>query len=151
MNAFNNKVIRIITSRILWLWFHSKLLYWCGIDKYRIYNVTRWSHILTLLAFGIMLGLVLVDALWALCRHVLTHCFLEKKWIVNINQFSKHIDDHFIGNALGYMSCKIWLMINLSKLVHAMAWCLRMAPSHCLNQCWPRYLTPIVTSSQWVN
>ena len=38
-----------------------------------------------------------------------------------------------------------------SSLVQVMAWC-RQAPSHYLNQCWPRYLPPYgVTRPQWVN
>ena len=38
-----------------------------------------------------------------------------------------------------------------STLVQVMAWC-RQAPSHYLNQCWPRSLSPYgVTRPQWVN
>ena len=38
-----------------------------------------------------------------------------------------------------------------STLVHVMAWCL-MAPSHYLNQCWPRSISPYgVNRPWWVN
>ena len=46
-----------------------------------------------------------------------------------------------------------WLPQNLSNVVNmvqVMAWC-RQAPSHYLNQCWPRYLTSYgITRPQWV-
>ena len=48
-----------------------------------------------------------------------------------------------------------WTSLDLkddkSTLVHVMAWCLT-APSHYLNQCWPRSLPLyVVTRPQWVN
>ena len=56
------------------------------------------------------------------------------------------------------ISCKIalrWMPLDLtddkSTLVQVMAWCLT-APSHYLNQCWPRSLPPyVITRPQGVN
>ena len=55
------------------------------------------------------------------------------------------------------ISCKIvlkWIPMDLtdckSTLVQVMAWC-RQATSHCLSQCWPRFMSPYgVTRPQWV-
>ena len=49
----------------------------------------------------------------------------------------------------------IWMSLDFtddqSTLVQVMAWC-RQAPSHYLNQCWPRSLLPYgITRLQWVN
>ena len=57
----------------------------------------------------------------------------------------------------GSISCKIvlkWMLMDLtgvkSTLVQVMAWC-RQATSHCLNQCWPRSLSPYgIIRPQWV-
>ena len=48
-----------------------------------------------------------------------------------------------------------WVPQNLTKeksiLVQVMAWCLQ-APSHYLNRCWPRSVSPCgITGPQWVN
>ena len=48
-----------------------------------------------------------------------------------------------------------WISLNLtddkSTLVQVMAWC-RQATSYCLNQCWPRSMSPYgITRPQWVN
>ena len=50
--------------------------------------------------------------------------------------------------------CHKWVPLNpvddKSALVQVMAWC-RQAPSHYLNQCWPRSLMPYgITRPQWV-
>ena len=58
---------------------------------------------------------------------------------------------------LKHISCEIaliWMSPDFaddqSTLVQVMAWC-RQAPSHYLNQCWPRSLPPYgVTRPQWV-
>ena len=48
-----------------------------------------------------------------------------------------------------------WMSVDLiddrSKFVQVVAWC-RQATSHCLNQCWSRYMAPYgVTKPQWVD
>ena len=65
------------------------------------------------------------------------------KWILVIDGWGISSEIVLIWMSLDYTD-------DQSTLVHVMAWC-RQAPSHYVNQCWPRSLSPYgVTRPEWV-
>ena len=78
----------------------------------------------------------------------------EIHWILLI--ISQHYKSTFV-QVMNFFSDEIhWILLIISQhykstFVQVMAWCL-MAPSHYLNQCWPRSMWPYgITRPQWVN
>ena len=120
-----------------WLWqvwgSTVNLLQWTVIyfnpSSSRLTPSQSWCRLVNSLAHG---GFQFNFSRWVIFKLILLNC----------------------GWGISYEIALTWMPLNftdhMSTLVQVMAWC-HQAPSHYLNQCWPRSPTPYsVTRPQWV-